>query len=209
MGPETSGKSECLFNLLPTGQHTYNNRNLDQTEAYFCRTDAFKNYFFPYTRVECNKLDLGFRRSKSYAIVRNALLKIDRSNQCSIYRIHNPVRLKLLTRLTLGLSHLNEHRFNHNFRSSINPLCSCSLPIESTTHFLLHCHHFSNIQSTLLNSINEFLGSITNVSDLSDCPLVKILLFGDQNYTQVKNACINNATIRYLLDSERFNDPPL
>ena len=130
------------------------------------------------------------------------MLKIGRPNQCSIYRIHNPVGLKLLTRLTFGLSHLNEHRFNHNFQSSIDPLCSCSLAIESTTHFLLHCHHFSN-------SINEFLGSITNISDRSGCALAKILLFGDQNYTEVENACIINATIKYLVDSERFNGPLL
>ena len=115
--------------------------------------------------------------------------------------------LKLLTRLRLGLSHFNEHRFNHNFQSFINPLCSCSLTIESTTHFLLHCYHFSNILSTLLNSINEVLGTITNLSDLSDCALVKILLFGDQNYTQKENSCIINATIKYLEDSERFNGP--
>ena len=117
--------------------------------------------------------------------------------------------LKLLTRLRLGLSHLNEHRFNHNFQSCINPLCSCSLAIESTTHFLLHCNHFSNIGSTLINSINEVLGSITNISDLSNCAMVKILLFGDQNYTQVENAYIINATIKYLVDSERVNGPLL
>ena len=117
--------------------------------------------------------------------------------------------LKLFTSFRLGLSHLNEHRFNHNFQSCINPLCSCSLAIESTTHFLLHCHHFSNICSALLTSINEVLGSITNLSDLSDCALVKILLFGDQNYTQVENTYIINATIKYLLDSERFNGPLL
>ena len=117
--------------------------------------------------------------------------------------------LKLLTRPRLDLSHLSEHRFNHDFQSCINPLCSCSLPVESTTHFLLHCHHFSNICSTLLNTINKVLGSITNISDLSDCALVKILLFGDQNYTQVENACIINATIKYLVDSERFNGPLL
>ena len=83
--------------------------------------------------------------------------------------------LKLLTRLRLGFSHLNEHRFNHNFKSCINPLCSCSLAIESTAHFLLHYPHFSNIRSFILNRINEVLGSITNHSD---CTLVKILLFG-------------------------------
>ena len=136
-------------------------------------------------QFEIDHLDI--QKSKSYAIFRNASLKIGRPNQCSVYRIHNPVGLKLLTSFRLGLSHLNEHRFNHNFQSCINPLSSCSLTIESTTHFLLHCHHFSNICSALLTSINEVLGSITNLSDLSDCALVKILLFGDQNYTQVEN----------------------
>ena len=117
--------------------------------------------------------------------------------------------LKLLTRSRLGPSRLNEHRFNHNFQSCINPLCSCNLAIESTTHILLHCHYFSNIRSTLLNSIDAVLDSITNLSDLSDCALVRILLFGNQNYAQVENSCIINATIKFLVDSERFNGPLL
>ena len=73
--------------------------------------------------------------------------------------------LKLLTRLRLGPSHFNEHRFNHNFQSCINLLCSCSFAIESTSHFLLNYCHFSNVCSTLLNSITEFLGSIANFSN--------------------------------------------
>ena len=117
--------------------------------------------------------------------------------------------LKLLTRLRLGLRHLNEQRFNHNSQSCINPLCSCSLAVESTTYFLLHYHHFLKIGSTLLNNINQVLDSINNLSDLSDCTLIKILLFGDQNYTQVENAFIINATIKYLVDSKRFNGPPV
>ena len=35
--------------------------------------------------------------------------------------------------------------------------------------------------------------------------MVKILLFVGQNYIQVENSCIINATIEHLLDSERFN----
>ena len=90
--------------MIPTGQHSYNTRSLDQTETYYCRTDAFKNSFFPYTIVEWNKLDLDIRKSKSYAIFWNALLKIGRPNQCLIYRIHNPVGLKRLTGLRLVLA---------------------------------------------------------------------------------------------------------
>ena len=67
----------------------------------------------------------------------NILLKLGRPIQCTIYSINNPVGLKLHTCLRLGLSHLNENRFNHNFQNCINPLCSCSLEIESNSHFLL------------------------------------------------------------------------
>ena len=131
---KTSGKLEYLLNLIPTGQHSYNTQRLDQIGTYYCRTDTFKNYFFLYTIVEWNKLDLVIIKFKSYTFLRKVL--------CSVYRIHNPMGLKLLTRLRLCLSHLNEHRINQYFHSCINPLCSCRLEIESTTHFLLHCHHF-------------------------------------------------------------------
>ena len=43
------------------------------------------------------------------------------------------------------------------------------------------------------------------ITNLIDCTLVKILLFGDQNYTQLENSNITNATIKYSVDSERFN----
>ena len=81
-----------------------------------------------------------------------------------------------------------------------------ALKLNQQHIFLLHCHHFSNIHSTLFNSTNAVLGSITN---LNHCTFVKILLIGNQNYTQVKNSYIINATIKYLIDSQRFNGPLL
>ena len=159
------GKPKYLLNKIPSSQTHYNTRNTDQVETYYCRTNVFKNSFLPYTIIEWNKLDLDVRKSKSYAIFRNTLLKLGRPNQNTIYNINNPVGLKLLTRLRLGLSQLNEHKFNHNFQNCINPLCSCSLEIESTSHFLLHCHHYTNIQLTLLNNIAEIIGNIFNITN--------------------------------------------
>ena len=43
---KTSGKPEYLFNLIPADQNPYNTRSLDQTETYYCRTDAFKKKIF-------------------------------------------------------------------------------------------------------------------------------------------------------------------
>ena len=88
-----------------------------------------------------------------------------RPHQNAIYNIDNPVGLKLLTRLRLSCSHLNKHRFNHKFENCINTLSSCSLEIESTSHFLLHCHHYTNIQLTLLNNIAEIIGNIFNITN--------------------------------------------
>ena len=42
------------------------------------------------------------------------------------YSTHNPIGLKFLTRLRLGLSHLNEHNFKRNLKDFVNSLCSCS-----------------------------------------------------------------------------------
>ena len=75
------------------------------------------------------------------SLFRSRLLSFIRPNQSSIYNIFDPICLKLLTCPRLVLSHLNKHKFRHNFQDCLNRLCSCSLEIEDTTHY---CQHFSN-----------------------------------------------------------------
>ena len=65
-------KPQYLLNKIPSSQIHYNTRNAGQVETYFCRTDIFKNSFFPYTIIEWNKLDI----AKSYATFRNTVLKL-------------------------------------------------------------------------------------------------------------------------------------
>ena len=74
----------------------------------------------------------------------------------SVYNICNPNGLKLLTRLLKTLSLFNKHRFNHNFENCINPLCFCSLEVESTSHFYLHCHYYDSIRCIMFNELCEF-----------------------------------------------------
>ena len=52
----------------------------------------------------------------------------------AMYIIFDPIGLKFLTCLRLDFSHLNEHRFQHNFQDCLNPLCSCSLETKDTKH---------------------------------------------------------------------------
>ena len=106
----------------------------------YCRTEYFANFFFPYTIKEWNNLSSEIRKTVSYEVFKNSLLKFIRASPKSLFNVSNSLRIKLPTRLRLGLSHLREYKFNRNFQDTINPLCSCSLESESTTHFFLKFH---------------------------------------------------------------------
>ena len=113
---------------------------------------------------------------------------------------------KWLTRLRLGLSHLHEHKFKHNFQDTINPFCYCRQEIETTTHFLLHCPQYSNNRTTFLNKIKSL---INNFQDKNDLALTNLLLYGDMSLSTETNKSILNSTIDFLLETRRFADPLL
>ena len=98
-------------------------------------------------------MELPLRKS-SDKIFRNSSLKMIPSSPNPVYDIHNPLGLPLLTGLRLGPSHLNEHKFNHNFKICVKPLCTWSLEIVYIT-FSPHCNHYNNICSSLLNELKS------------------------------------------------------
>ena len=58
----------------------------------------------------------------------------------SIFSIYDQLVVKLLTRLRLQSSHLNEHKGRHGFGDTINCMCACGSEVETTERFLLRCH---------------------------------------------------------------------
>ena len=119
-----------------------------------------------------------------------------------MYDIHNPLGLCLLIRLRLGLSHLNEYKFNHDFKNCVNPLCICSFEIESTSHFFFQCNRYSNIRSTLLNEFKSLDG---NILKLSDTTLTNLILYDGSQFNIKQNTSILNAVMKYILEPNRFN----
>ena len=91
---------------------------------------------------EWNKLDPSLRNSAGYNVFKNTILKFIRPFPSKIFQCHNPKGIKLVTRLRLGLSHLREHKFENSSQDTLNPLCSCGLDIETTSHYFLHCPLF-------------------------------------------------------------------
>lgn len=61
--------------------------------------------------------------------------------------------LKLLTRLRLNFSHLNQHKVRRNFKDSFDPMSSCDFEPEKTDHYFLRCKPFSDQRTDLLNIV--------------------------------------------------------
>ena len=153
-----------LTNMIPKGQQTIVTRN-SNTPTFYCRTDCFKYSFFPSTLKDWFNLDASIRNSESIAIFKSRLLSLIRPFQSNVYNILDSIGLKLLTRLRLGFSHLNEHKFRHDFQECLNPLCLCNFEIEDTTHYLLRCQYFSEHRINLINSVNSVFDNFESFSD--------------------------------------------
>ena len=97
----------------------------------------------------------------------------------SLFLIHAPVGVKLLTRLWLQFSHLNEHKFRHSSKDCVSPMCNCGAEIETTSHFFLLCQFFANERQKLR----------------------------DDNFDDSKNKQILLHTICYIQATKRFERP--
>ena len=136
---------------------------------YQCRTEAFKSSFFLWTITEWNSLDLQIW-NLSYTAFWKHFIGEFRPILNSVFNILNPVGIKLLTRLRLGLSHLNGHRFNHKFQNCTSAKCICSSENESTTHFFFYCHFYIPIRATLFDNLKEI---VNNLQELSEQPVTE------------------------------------
>ena len=131
------------------------------------------------------------------------LLKFIRPVANRVFEINNPYGLKLLTRLRLGLSHLRYHKFRHNFRNCINPVCVCGLEIETTTHFHLHCPLFQSARQSLLINIKKIDESILKKYDKL---ITKTLLYGDDKFDLSCNKSIISLTIESIVPAKRSSN---
>ena len=118
------------FNLIPNFNRVHNTRPSHNIPPMKVRYDYFVNSFLPSAITERKKLDLNIRNSASLSTFKKKLLNFIRPCVNSIFKIHNPHEIKLLTRLCLGLSHLHEDKFRNCFRDTLNPLCKCGKDTE-------------------------------------------------------------------------------
>ena len=72
------------------------------------------------TIIEWNNLDSSIRNSASLVLFRKRILAFIRPSANSTIQCHNPKRLKLITKLRLGLSHFRFHKYKHSFQDTLS-----------------------------------------------------------------------------------------
>ena len=185
-----------LYNIIPTINKYNTFRNSGKIPYFKTKHNFFKNSFFPSVIVEWNKLESSLRRCDTYNVFKSNILKFIRLSSNSFFDRHNPIGIKYITRIRLGLSHLQERKFKHGFQDTLNLVCNCSNDAESAIHFFLHCPLYSNERRTLLNSLVNIDQSLLDNTDVS---LTQILLFGNSTFNVIVNTKIVNLTINFVL----------
>ena len=104
-------------------------------------------------------------------------MKFIHPSKKSVIFCNNLKGVQLLTSLKLRLSHLQQHKFKHNFHNILNTICICIKDFETLCIYLLHYSIYTNEIEALLNIIQ---GIDNSILEFGDSHIGKDLLHGQK-----------------------------
>ena len=83
-------------------------------------------------------------------------------------------------------------------------MCPINDGIEDTEHLLLLCNSFTEYRRSLLAGASDVLQTY-GYSEAPGNNILQLLLYGDESLLLEANALIRNLTIKFILETERFD----
>ena len=120
----------------------------------------------------------------------------------TIFNIHDPIDLRYLFHLRVGLSPLRSHKNLHNFIDTPSGNCICNHGIEDTNHFLLLCPLFITQRASLMANVTAILLKYNFDNLLNKSHL---LLYGHRTIVFSDNRQIVLSTIKFIKETQRFS----
>ena len=170
----------------------------------WARTEKIQSSFDPNCISEWNKLDPEIRLSPSVNVFKSKLLSLIRPPAGSVFGIHDPIGLSYLSQIRVGLSRLNFHKFMHNFKDTVNPMCPTNDGIEDTEHFLLLCPSFDLLRRDLLAGVSNLIRLFAPINTFSNSALIQLLLYDDKDLPDDINKDIIQLTLNFIHRTGRF-----
>ena len=184
--------------IPPLQQPNYSLRNQDVIGQIRGRTEKSLSSFYPNCISEWNRLDPEIRLTPSVGVFKTKLLSKICPSAKSVFGIHDPIGLSYLLQIRVGLSKLNIHKFKHNFRDTVNPMCPTNEGNEDTEHFLLLCPSFDIQRQDLLPGVSELLRPFVQIETLPNNVLVQYLLYGNEELPNDINRTILEHTLNII-----------
>ena len=196
---------QYLYDKLPPRKRTflYSNVIALSYRDIRSRTLRYANSFFPDAVHSWNNLISHFSVMPTIGAFKSHLISLIRPNPKSTFNIHDPIGLRFLFMLRLGLSPLCSHKFCHNFLDILSDICPCTLGTEDTEHFLLRCPIHAHARVFLLSTISEITLRY-NLPLMSES--YRFYLYGDHLLSDSDNKKVLLATIHYIKSTNRFNE---
>ena len=191
-----------MYDFIPPVRQSQ--RHLNTLYSFSCRNEYCKNSFFLCVFSEWNNLNHEIFSSGSYNIFWKSLLNFIWPSASEVYNLNDRIEIKLITRPRLGFSNLWKHKLKHIFKGTLNLLCSCSIEAQCTSHYFLWCNFFDALQATLMNDLRNIDSDLPTPRDWN---LINIFLLDNQIRDSKTNQIILMHSIRYIKDSQRFDEP--
>ena len=147
-----------LSNLRPPHVEDVSSYRLRTAVHYvgiYVSTRTYADSFLPLTIQAWNNLPDSIRSADILAAFKH-LLTLDTPKVPKYYFCGNRFNQVLHTRLQTEISSLNHHLYKRNLVG--NPYCICG-EVESNTHYLLTCPHYTRMRDEMVTSIKVSKGA--------------------------------------------------
>ena len=108
----------------------------------------------------------------------------------------------LLTRLRIGRSELNLHKYTIGQTDS--PECDCHSKEESTKHYILDCFLYAVERQTLFSLAEHFIPTFTKLPKTKQYEILTYGLNTDTPIFNYLNTKITFAVQKFILETKRF-----
>ena len=167
-------------------------------KSYNC---SFKKSFFPYFSKIWNNLDKGSKSKnlQDFKIYTKDSMKPPRYK---FYSRGNKYSNTLLTRIRVGRSCLNQHRFVIGKINS--PECHCHFKEESPQHYFLDCFLYSLERQYLFDLIEHYIPNFKKLNKKCKLDIIMNGLERDNTEYFHLNTTLTLAVQLYILKTKRF-----
>ena len=187
--------------IPPIRSLLFGSRSVNVINEIRCKSKSYSNSFYP-DSIRCwNKIGPELRNSPNLKSFKLGILALVKPPPKRIFDIHDPIGLKRLFQLRVGLSPLYAHKKNHNFSDTLCDNCDVCKSTENLEHFSLNCIRFTEARSSLLNSV---LTLSVNFNQLNPQNKIQLLLYGDTSSSDAINKLLLISTLKFLRDCGRF-----